>query len=185
MQRLYVRIYGLSISTTVILLIILVFLWKYLAGWYLRTGLKQKRMAQLMLELAFLLWLAAVMHITVFSRSCGTTEIHWIPFYQIWEYLNGGPKELIRTLWMNILLFVPGGLLLEALWPKKWLRRGCIILTILILFVLSLGIEMIQYKYAIGCAEADDVLCNTLGTVLGVAIHEAVCTTLYKDTWVQ
>lgn len=46
------------------------------------------------------------------------------------------------------------------------------ILSVLVLFALSVGIETAQYWYALGCVEADDVLCNTLGAVLGVTIHE-------------
>ena len=35
--------------------------------------------------------------------------------------------------------------------------------------LLSAGIEYIQYRFALGVAETDDVICNTLGTVIGSA----------------
>ena len=35
--------------------------------------------------------------------------------------------------------------------------------------MLSAGIEYAQYRYALGMAEVDDVICNTLGAFIGAA----------------
>ena len=94
-----------------------------------------------------------------------------MPLHQLWEYFHGGDRELLRTLWMNILLFVPGGLLLSALWPDSWHKKA--VLTIVLLSALSVGIERTQFHYALGLAETDDVLCNTLGAALGGLMHYA------------
>ena len=49
-------------------------------------------------------------------------------------------------MWMNVLLFVPGGLFLMALWLRRWLRLLRYFLTVLLLTGLSFGIE----AYSIG-----------------------------------
>ena len=110
---------------------------------------------------------------TIFSRSTGPDqEVYLWPFRQLWIWLSGGNKELPRAMWMNVLLFVPGGLFLTALWPRRWPRLLRFFLTVLLLTGLSFGIEAGQYRYALGVAEADDVLCNGLGALLGAGIHE-------------
>lgn len=47
---------------------------------------------------------------------------------------------------------------------KRWKWLLCI----LIGFLVSVGVESIRYVFALGRAETDDVICNTLGCALGV-----------------
>ena len=77
--------------------------------------------------------------------------------------------ELYREMLMNVFLFFPLGLTLSNALPRKWHRWGRIALTALVGCVLSVGIEYTQYRYALGMAETDDVICNTLGAFLGSA----------------
>ena len=70
---------------------------------------------------------------------------------------------------MNVFLFFPLGLTLSNALPRKWHRWSRIILTTLVGCALSAGIEYAQYRYALGMAEVDDVICNTLGAFLGAA----------------
>ena len=83
--------------------------------------------------------------------------------------------ELYREMLMNVFLFFPLGLTLSNALPQKWSRWRRIALTTTLGCMLSVGIEFAQYRYAIGMAETDDVLCNTLGTFLGstslLAVH--------------
>ena len=68
---------------------------------------------------------------------------------------------------MNVFLFFPLGLTLSNALPQKWHRWVRITLTTLMGCILSAGIEYTQYRYALGMAEADDVICNTLGAFIG------------------
>ena len=77
--------------------------------------------------------------------------------------------ELYREMLMNVFLFFPLGLTLSNSLPRKWHRWLRIILTTLVGCALSAGIEYAQYRYALGLAETDDVICNTLGAFLGAA----------------
>lgn len=75
--------------------------------------------------------------------------------------------ELYRAMLMNVFLFFPLGLTLSNALPRKWHRWGRIILTTLVGCALSAGIEYAQYRCALGLAETDDVICNTLGAFIG------------------
>ena len=75
--------------------------------------------------------------------------------------------ELYREMLMNVFLFFPLGLTLSNALPRKWHRWGKIALTTLVGCALSAGIEYAQYRCALGLAETDDVICNTLGAFLG------------------
>lgn len=75
--------------------------------------------------------------------------------------------ELYREMLMNVFLFFPLGLTLSNALPRKWHRWLRIILTTLVGCAFSAGIEYAQYRYALGLAETDDVICNTLGAFIG------------------
>lgn len=64
---------------------------------------------------------------------------------------------------LNVLLFYPLGYLLPVLFTKIKLRH-----VILIGFFASVATELIQYLLKMGWCETDDVMHNTLGTVIGV-----------------
>ena len=68
---------------------------------------------------------------------------------------------------MNVFLFFPLGLTFSNSLPRKWHRWSRIALTTLVGCALSAGIEYAQYRYALGMAEVDDVICNTLGAFIG------------------
>lgn len=61
----------------------------------------------------------------------------------------------------NVLLFIPFGYLLSIVTNLKYKTIALIGLG------LSLGIELLQYFFAIGLAELDDLIANTIGTAIG------------------
>ena len=101
------------------------------------------------------------------SRSAGVPEAVLAPFASLTAARI--QPELYRAMLMNVFLFFPLGLTLSNALPRKWHRWLRIILTTLIGCILSAGIEYAQYRYALGLAETDDVICNTLGAFLGAA----------------
>lgn len=109
----------------------------------------------------------AILYATILNRTPGNYELILTPFATFTAALQ--QPELYREMLMNIFLFFPLGLTLSNALPRKWHRWGRIILTALVGCVLSVGIEYTQYRYALGMAETDDVICNTLGAFLGSA----------------
>lgn len=127
-----------------------------------RVGARRWRWGNLVLVL---LITAAILYATLFSRAEGSTGLILTPF----AFLTAAriQPEIYREMLMNVFLFFPLGLTLSNALPRKWHRWGRIILTTFIGCALSAGIEYAQYRYALGLAETDDVICNTLGAFIG------------------
>lgn len=106
-----------------------------------------------------------ILYATILTRSAGVPEVILTPFATFTAARQ--QPELYREMLMNIFLFFPLGLTLSNALPQKWHRWVRIILTTLIGCILSAGIEYAQYRYALGMAEVDDVICNTLGVFTG------------------
>lgn len=127
-----------------------------------RVGARHWRWGNLVLAL---LITAAILYATLFSRAEGSTGLILAPF-ATFTAARVQP-ELYREMLMNVFLFFPLGLTFSNALPRKWHRWLRIILTTLVSCALSAGIEYAQYRYALGMAEVDDVICNTLGAFIG------------------
>jgi len=129
-----------------------------------RVGARRWRWGNLAL---MLLMTAATLYATLFSRAEGSTGLILAPFASLTAARV--QPEIYREMLMNVFLFFPLGLTLSNALLRKWHRWGRIALTTLVGCILSAGIEYAQYRYALGLAETDDVICNTLGAFLGAA----------------
>ena len=106
-----------------------------------------------------------ILYTTILTRTPGVPAVILTPFAALTAARV--QPELYREMLMNIFLFFPLGLTLSNALPRKWHRWGRIILTTLVGCALSAGIEYAQYRCALGLAETDDVICNTLGAFIG------------------
>lgn len=107
----------------------------------------------------------AILYATILNRTPGNYELILTPFAALSAARQ--QPELYRAMLMNVFLFFPLGLTLSNALPRSWHRWGRIILTTLVGCALSAGIEYAQYRCALGLAETDDVICNTLGAFIG------------------
>ena len=122
----------------------------------------------------FILWF------TIFSRSPLTTRHTVLSLF--WSYrawLAGEPNgktEAIQN-FNNILFFIPYGFLFP-LKKKGWKTIA------LYAALFSLLIEVTQYLFILGWAEVDDVVCNTLGAIIGyfiwLGLHKGITAILHK-----
>lgn len=115
----------------------------------------------------FLLTAATILHTTLLTRAPGSGGLILAPF-AAFTAARVQP-ELYREMLMNVFLFFPLGLTLSNALPRRWNYRRRIGVTVLAGCALSAGIECAQYRFALGLAETDDVICNTLGALLGAA----------------
>ena len=106
-----------------------------------------------------------ILYATILTRTPGDYEVILTPF----ATFNAARQqpELYREMLMNVFLFFPLGLTLSNALPRRWHHWGRIVLTTLVGCILSAGIEYAQYRCALGMAEVDDVICNTLGAFIG------------------
>lgn len=145
--------------TVCILLLSLLLLWPMLCQ---RVGERRRMLLNTALACAAAF---IILYATILTRSAGVPEVILTPFATFTAARQ--QPELYREMLMNIFLFFPLGLTLSNALPQKWHRWVRIILTTLIGCILSAGIEYAQYRYALGMAEVDDVICNTLGVFTG------------------
>lgn len=161
LKEIFHYIYCMSIPSTVFILISVCCLWKFVE---LKIK-KQKKLWQVFNLLLFVVWFVCIIYMTVLTRA-GKTEINFIPFRFIYEPFRTGNEEFFRTGWMNILLFVPGGMFLSyGISKPTKIKR---VLQIVVLIAISVDIEILQWYYKLGVVEIDDVICNTFGAIIGV-----------------
>ena len=118
---------------------------------------------------SFLLaWIAVLVYATVLSRPVDQyAPPNLTPFHSYREVNSGGSWEILLSNYMNILLFFPGGLFLSALLSRRWHWLTRVFLSVIFFALLSAGMEYCQYYWQLGRVEADDVLHNTLGALIG------------------
>lgn len=123
---------------------------------------KHIRTALFIVSVGFILWE------TILSRQ--SSGIHQTKMRLMWglqEMIAGNPNwKQYALYWIeNVLLFIPFGFL----FPKNTLR-----LAMISGFLLSMGIEAMQYFGCLGLCELDDVICNTLGSLAGFLLAMVV-----------
>lgn len=121
-------------------------------------GLKRgrRRIAGLLLvEYIFLIYCSTV----IYRKGYEGAGYELIPF---WSYND--PILFVENV-MNVVAFIPIGLLMAISQPNmKWWRL------LLIGIFLSVGIEALQFFFVKGFSEVDDVIHNTLGCMIGIAL---------------
>ena len=96
-----------------------------------------------------------------------------IPFQSIIEFLSGKTENLrdfsFANLAGNIAIFVPLGFYIPFL--KKDNHKGSGVATcVLIVFVVSIAAEIIQWAFGIGTPDIDDVILNCFGGFVGILV---------------
>ena len=137
--------------------IILILVIKRKKGWRGIAGL-------LLTEYTFLIYC-----LTVFFRA--VKDMREYDYTPLWSYkaIINGREELLAETIMNVVVFVPVGLLLGCAikgwnWWKAMITGAG----------LSVSIELLQLVFKRGFSEVDDVIHNTLGCMIGYGIYSLV-----------
>ncbi|MBR2730967.1 MAG: VanZ family protein [Clostridia bacterium] len=121
-----------------------------------------------------LIALGGIAYITLLRGARGEREVILQPLQSFIEAKQ--QREMYRELLMNVLLFVPLGLTLPfALAPAGKVRLRHAGIALAAALVLSVAIESVQYAFALGRCETDDVLSNVVGTAFGVCACLIYC----------
>ena len=121
----------------------------------------------LVLLAVFLVYLVIVIGATLLGRGGFYADRQVQPLFASYARAWAGfSKAEWRNLILNICMFVPFGMMLP--WLSKRFRR---FFRVYILgFMVTLVIEVLQWKLGRGIFEADDILNNTLGTMIGFGL---------------
>lgn len=122
----------------------------------LKTGLRYSA-TLLLVEYIFLIFCSTV----IFRVACETRKYDFQPFWS-YQAIQDGREDLLAENIMNVVVFIPVGLLLSIAFKQvtlwKFLLIGCGI---------SIIIESLQFFFMRGFSEVDDVMHNTLGCLIG------------------
>lgn len=110
--------------------------------------------------------------------SPGYHLLNLTPFAWVRNPYEMGAARMIEQLVMNVLMLVPLGFLLPAVWPglRGWWKTGLCVL------VLVVGIETLQYFIGRSC-DVDDVIMNTAGGLIGWGLFAGLNRLLKRRTW--
>lgn len=167
LRSIFLWFYCLPILEAVIILILTTALFLFL-----HRRSKRHRLWKPFLCVCCMLWISAIAAMTLGTRAADAslTEIQLVPFHSYAAVLNGKSTEILRSNFMNVLLFYPAGVLLGDVFPQRWRLWQRMVLIAVLCAAISAGIEYCQYCYCLGTAEIDDVIHNTLGAALGVLV---------------
>ena len=96
---------------------------------------------------------------TVIGRKVGVSRVELVPF---WSYSH---SEHWVEIILNYVLFMPFGLLIYLCFGEKWELK-----VVLIGFLLSATVELIQLIFKIGVFEFDDMIGNAIGCLIGAVV---------------
>jgi glycopeptide antibiotics resistance protein len=170
----YNTIYAQPLGWVIFLLLLLCAVWSVLDGWAIQSRRRTVawKLLNFMLLLVSLLFIAWV---TLLRREPMAEPAVDLRLFATFGRIAEQP-EYIRTMVMNAALFLPLGLTTAALLPRRW-GAWRMLPAVLLGLAVSCGVEQLQYLHLLGTVEADDVLCNTFGALLGgqfVAIEPAL-----------
>ena len=95
-------------------------------------------------------------------------RMNWIPFVHMGDY------EIKSEMWLNLIgncaMFIPTGIIVPLLYPKRKSFKKAVLTG----FLISFTIEIIQLPFAVRCSDVDDLILNTAGCIIGYGIF-ALC----------
>ena len=111
-------------------------------------------------------YLFANLYLTILSRPARI--YHHMMLTPFWSYAGAVTRaELREEILLNIILYIPFGYLMHYAFPKmKWWAVVCAG------FLLSGFTEAVQLFFKLGLCEVDDLISNTLGTLVGVGLYK-------------
>lgn len=121
----------------------------------------------------FFVWIGIAASFTLLFRTGQTTEPVLAVFSALRKFLEKRNPEVLRAFWMNVLLFVPGGVFLSGALRDRKPERPFVsallhtAVTVGVCLALSLATETSQLVFHLGRFEADDLIANGLGAFFG------------------
>lgn len=114
-------------------------------------------------------YMLIILYVTVIDRigTYSSSEIRMSPFSGFKYYFATGYKYMIGDFMRNFCLFLPLGVLIPVINKEKFRRLSY---AAFVGVIVSTGIEAAQLFGKLGTCDIDDIIANTLGTVMGYII---------------
>lgn len=130
---------------------------------------KRERVKTVFLYGVFICYIFLLIKILFLSRISHSElrSINLIPFYSIMQYISSSSANIkafaFGNVVGNIVIFVPLGAYLSLFKRDKRIIRS-----LLLIFIVSLFVEILQGLLAIGASDIDDIILNCLGGLIGI-----------------
>lgn len=150
----------------------LILIWGIYRGISIKKNKERNFKGEILLNI-FFFYLLTVFYITIFKMGRITLNFEFSSFFNLVPIIetikmfgNSSLSLVLYNILGNILLFIPLGFLVPVLFPKfnKWYK------VLLIGMSLSAFIEFIQYFTTNNFTDIDDLIFNTLGSILGYTL---------------
>ncbi len=161
------RSYGLHSALIALIITLSIILVKKISH---RTNFfywNKNNLRSLLFVYLFFLQCMLILSITIFSRESGSRETVNL---KLFATISNNIYGLVYPI-ENILLFIPFGFLFPVI--RRNFRRWKQVLASGLIF--SIAIETVQYLTKRGYLQTDDIIMNTLGTLLGYLLFLLVC----------
>ena len=110
-------------------------------------------------------YLGFVFTLTIFERTVTPDKNMELTLFWSYKLIAGGDKCMFFEVFWNVVLFMPYGFLASLISKRK--AKWTVLLSG---SLLSIAIELTQLFTHRGLFEYDDIVHNTLGTVIGIAM---------------
>lgn len=115
----------------------------------------------------FLAYILVIFRVAFLCREPGSRKAISLVLFETWGHTFHMHAMFVE----NIIMFIPFGVLLPILFRKFRSGLACVLTG----FICSCSIEIVQHITQTGYLQLDDVVTNTMGTLLGWFIWRARC----------
>ena len=130
---------------------------------YLLVNKEKLILHEELLKLCFIIYILCLFYVVTFQDVSWSSH-NYIPFKEILRY-DFGSSLFYKNIFGNMLLFLPYGIFIA-----KYVKLKSPIITMLIAFITSLSIEVIQFLIG-RVFDVDDIILNVIGCVIGFSIY--------------
>lgn len=116
-----------------------------------------------LLSLSFIIYILCLFYVVTFQDVSWSSH-NYIPFKEIFRY-DLGSKLFYKNIFGNLLLFMPYGIFIA-----RYVNLKEPIVLIIIAFITSLSIEVIQFLIG-RVFDVDDIILNVVGCILGFSVY--------------
>ena len=108
------------------------------------------------------------------------TETNFVPFKVITEYVKNAHSYndwFTKNLAVNIIMFIPFGFL-----TPLFIKRNKLWQILIYGIIASIMIEILQVLLAVGTGDIDDVILNSVGTLIGFGIDKLIYSVALRNS---
>lgn len=155
---------------------------------------KRESIQSILLYIVFIIYILFLLKLLLLSRvSLGelsngerslSREFNFVPFRGVIEYMFGDEADVRKFAFSNVVgnigIFIPMGVYISLFRNDKR-----VIPALWFIFVISLLVEVIQGILAIGTADVDDIILNSLGGWIGILGYKFLLLTFRDEEKVR